>query len=155
MSDFIGAIRDFDFLNGEWRVANRRLKERLAGGSDWDEFLSTARLQTMLGGVANVDEFDCSARGFKGMTVRALDLEKKRWSIWWINSARGVLEPPVHGGFRDGKGLFYGDDVHDGRAVKVRFLWTADASHPRWEQAFSPDGGASWETNWIMEFSRR
>jgi hypothetical protein len=24
----------------------------------------------------------------------------------------------------------------------------------RWEQAFSLDKGASWETNWIMDFTR-
>ena len=25
---------------------------------------------------------------------------------------------------------------------------------PRWEQAFSDDDGATWETNWVMEFTR-
>ena len=24
----------------------------------------------------------------------------------------------------------------------------------RWEQAFSADGGATWEVNWVMEFTR-
>ena len=57
--------------------------------------------------------------------------------------------------FSQGKGLFYGDDEHNGKPVKVRFLWTPeDSNHARWEQAYSDDAGQTWETNWTMEFSR-
>ena len=43
----------------------------------------------------------------------------------------------------------------EGRPIRVRFLWSriTDTS-ARWEQAFSLDGGGSWETNWIMDFTR-
>ncbi|HJQ37589.1 MAG TPA: DUF1579 domain-containing protein, partial [Thermoanaerobaculia bacterium] len=51
----------------------------------------------------------------------------------------------------DGVGHFEGDDHHEGTPVRVRFTWTQE---PRWEQAFSTDGGATWETNWIMRFTR-
>ena len=36
----------------------------------------------------------------------------------------------------------------------MRFIWSNTlTSEPRWEQAFSEDGGETWETNWIMEFT--
>jgi len=45
--------------------------------------------------------------------------------------------------------------VFDARVIRVRFVWThAGPDACQWEQAFSPDGGASWETNWRMTFTR-
>jgi hypothetical protein len=145
---------DFDFLQGTWAVANRRLKARLAGADEWDEFPARQVFWKLLGGVANVDEFDCPALGFKGMSVRTLDLAQGRWSIYWVGSNDGILQPPVHGGFDGERGEFFGDDTFGGRPIRVRFRWTVSETAPVWEQAFSPDGGASWETNWIMRFSR-
>lgn len=77
---------DFDFLAGEWSVTNRRLRARNVGSSDWDEFPAHSRFWKLLDGVANVDELDCAAKGFKGMTVRALDQRTGVWSIYWISS---------------------------------------------------------------------
>jgi hypothetical protein len=37
----------------------------------------------------------------------------------------------------------------------VRFVWSGCSdTAARWEQAFSVDGGQTWVTNWIMEFTR-
>ena len=61
----------------------------------------------------------------------------------------------MKGTFEDGVGTFYADETLRGRPIKVRFIWSAitpDAA--RWEQAFSPDGGATWEVNWITDFAR-
>jgi hypothetical protein len=53
-------------------------------------------------------------------------------------------------------GVFYADDRLDGRAIQVRFIWRPNpGGHPRWEQAFSDDGGNTWETNWTMDFHRK
>jgi hypothetical protein len=145
---------DFDFLQGDWIVANRRLKARLAGSDDWEEFPAKQRFWKLLDGVANVDEFDCPALGFKGMSVRALDRTRGEWAIYWIGSGDGVLQPPVYGSFADGRGEFMGDDSFGGRPIKVRFRWTVSPTAPVWEQAFSADGGETWETNWVMRFSR-
>lgn len=146
--------RDFDFLQGSWRIRNRRLRTRNAGSDDWDHFPAEGRFWTLLDGVANVDEFDCPDRGFKGMSLRSLDLTTGAWSIWWISSTTGTLMPPVRGGFVGNGGCFIGGDTDGGQPILARFTWRCDAQAPRWEQAFSFDQGASWEVNWVMEFAR-
>jgi hypothetical protein len=153
--EFVGTPSDFDFLQGGvWSIRNRRLKERHVGSGDWDEFAATCRFWTLLNGVANVDEFDCPARGFMGMSVRTLDLAQRRWSIYWVNSTNGLLQPPVHGGFNNGRGEFLGEDMDGDRPILARYIWTVSPETPRWEQAFSLNRGETWETNWVMEFSR-
>lgn len=151
---YTGTTRDFDFLEGNWNIKNRRLKQENIGSSDWDEFEAKQRAWLMLDGVANVDEFDCPARGFKGMSMRALDLETHQWSIYWVNSRFGKLLNPVVGGFCGAHGVFYGDDEDEGAPIVCQFEWLSDPAAPTWKQSFSWDGGATWETNWIMEFSK-
>jgi len=151
---FIGRPHDFDFLRGDWQLVNRRLRERLVGCTEWDEFPATLHGQTLLDGCVSVDETRFPARGFSGMTMRSLDLATSRWAIYWINSGDGRLQPPVHGGFDGARGEFYGDDTDGGRAVKVRFVWTRAAAAARWEQAFALPGG-EWETNWIMALQQQ
>ena len=88
-----------------------------------------------------------------GHDVPLLDPATRQWSIYWADSHRGRLEPPVVGSFDGDVGTFYGDDAFEGRPIRVRFLWTRGTS-PRWEQAFSTDGGKTWETNWTMDMTR-
>ena len=100
------------------------------------------------------DELVFPTKGWAGFTVRTFDLEKRQWSIYWIDSRSGRLEAPVVGGFDGALGEFYGEDSDAGRAVKVRYRWhKLDQDHARWEQAFSYDG-RSWETNWSADFTR-
>ncbi len=151
---FIGRSGDFDFLIGQWQVHNRRLKQRQVGSTTWEEFPATMQARVMLDGAVSVDEITFPSQGFSGMTLRTLDPATKRWSIYWINSASGRLEPPVHGGFDGARGEFFGDDCDGGRAVRVRFIWTRlGPCAARWEQAFALAGGA-WEDNWVMELRR-
>jgi len=89
------------------------------------------------------------------MTVRLFDERERRWSIYWTDSRRAVLFPPVLGGFSGERGLFFGQDTESGRPVRVRFIWERrPGDRPHWEQAFSLDGN-DWETNWVMDFQRR
>jgi hypothetical protein len=147
---------DFDFFHGEWEVANRRLTDFLQPGSGWEEFEGTSpRCRPLFDGAANVDEIDMPYLGSKGLTLRLFDRETEQWSLNWSSSRTGKLFPPVTGRFVDGRGEFYGDDTHDGKDVRVRFVWSGvSASGARWEQAFSVDDGASWVTNWTMDFTR-
>jgi hypothetical protein len=148
--------RDFDFWLGRWKVRNWRLRERLADCDEWEEFDATVVARRLLDGAGNEDEFRTEHDGgFVGMSFRFFDPTTRKWSIYWADSRRGVLEPPVFGTFSGDAGCFEGDDTFEGRPIRVRFLWTGvTTTTPRWEQAFSDDGGETWETNWVMEFER-
>jgi len=146
--------RDFDFLHGHWRVANRRLKDRLRGSDEWEEFDATALCRPLFAGDANVDEFTFPW-GDTGLTLRLYDPGSKEWSLYWSTRSTGRLLPPVVGTFTDGVGTFYGDDTEQGRPVRVRYIWSGiTATSAQWEQAFSTDGGQTWETNWFMRLTR-
>jgi hypothetical protein len=150
-----GDVHDFDMFEGKWSLANRRLKARGVGSTEWDEVPAFSRTTIHLGSVANVDEIVFPTKGWSGLTVRTFNRATKQWSIYWVNSRDGVMFPPVVGGFTGDRGEFYGDDTDDGKPVKVRFVWTKrgpDAA--RWEQSFSYDGGRTWELNWMNDLTR-
>lgn len=147
---------DFDFWFGRWHVANERLKERLVGSDEWEHFEATQECRPILGGIGNIDDFLTDWNGgFVGMTLRLFDVARREWSLYWAAGNDGVLQPPVSGHFENGVGTFLGRDVHRGRPVLVRFIWshiTGDSA--LWQQAFSSDEGRTWETNWIMRMTR-
>ncbi|MFF5496519.1 hypothetical protein [Streptomyces aquilus] len=146
---------DFDFFHGDWQVLNRRRTDFLDPDSTWEEFTGTSRCWPLFDGAANVDEIDMPHLAAKGATLRLFDRESRQWSLHWASSRTGTLFPPVIGQFADGRGEFHGDDVHDGKDVRVRFTWSdVSDTGARWEQAFSLDGGDTWLTNWVMEFTR-
>ena len=147
---------DFDFIHGRWQVQNERLRERLVGSEDWEVFIATDECRPLLGGIGNIEEFHTSWNGgYEGIALRLYDLATQQWRIHWSSNRSGGLDPPVSGVFEGGVGTFHGEDVHEGRPVRVRFLWShASANTAHWQQAFSADDGASWETNWHMWFRR-
>ncbi|WP_062204752.1 hypothetical protein [Streptomyces sp. NBRC 109706] len=146
---------DFDFLFGRWRVRNRKLVDVVDPAcEEWIEFDAASAVEPIFGGLGHVDRI--RADSFEGFTLRQFDPAAGVWRIWWASSGRpGHLDPAMEGSFTDGVGRFFCDDVLGGRRVGVRFRWTARPAHgPRWEQAFSYDGGASWRTNWTMDLRR-
>lgn len=149
---------DFDFLVGKWKVHHWRLKERLAGNHEWVEFDGTSRFWKTLDGRGNSDDnfIDLPGGAYYGMSIRDYDPKTETWAIWWLDARNPhKIEPPVIGNFENGVGTFLGDDIFNGKPIKVRFIWsriTRNSAH--WEQAFSPDGGKTWETNWRNDFTR-
>jgi hypothetical protein len=149
-----GGMHDFDYFQGAWTTQQHRLKARGVGSTDWEDFPATLCMNLYLGGMATVDELYFPTKGWAGLTLRTFDVDKRQWSIYWVSSASGKLEPPVVGGFEGNHGEFYGEDQDAGRAVKVRYTWDeVDRDHARWEQAFSYDD-RTWETNWRADFTR-
>lgn len=146
---------DFDFLIGTWRVQHRRLGDPLDPASEWTEFEGTQHVHSYLNGAVSVDETTLAEPGHRGLAFRTYDPTAKEWTIYWVDSRRGRLEPPVRGRFEDGVGTFYGTDEVYGQLVDVRFLWSdISATAARWRQAFSVDGGTTWLPNWEMRFTR-
>ncbi|HZU28014.1 MAG TPA: hypothetical protein VFA04_20965 [Bryobacteraceae bacterium] len=149
---------DFDFEFGQWKAHSRRLLHPLTGSNQWVEFDGTLVARPVWGGRANMDEFeaDSPTGHIEGMTVRTWNPKSHQWSIYWANQASGVFSlPATVGDFRNGRGEFYDQEDYNGRNIFVRYLWLVPSpDHPRWEQAFSQDGGKTWETNWIMTYTR-
>jgi hypothetical protein len=155
----VAGLHDFDFLVGEWSVHHLRLKERLAHCNEWAEFSGTCSLRQTMGGWGNVDDnvINLPDGSYRAMGFRAFDSRTGQWAIWWVDGRNpfGDLDPPVKGRFKDGVGIFLADDTLRGKPIRVRFTWSKiTPSSAHWEQAFSPDGGQTWETNWKMDLTR-
>ena len=152
------AVHDFDFYMGSWRIHHRRLRERLAGSDEWDEFEGTSRAWPILDGAGNIDDnvLELPTGTYGAISLRTFDPATDQWSIWWLDGRNpGRLDPPVVGSFKDGIGTFLSADTFNGRRILVRFLWSDITDTTcRWEQAFSTDGGTTWEVNWVMESTR-
>ena len=150
--------RDFDAFLGQWRVRHRRLKQRLVGSNDWEEFDGTSRWQLILGGSANFNESVVQRAGetVQSLGLRAYDAKTGAWTDWSL-SGRDPTKITVDGvgRFANGIGTFFADDTFADKPIRVRGIFTPlTPSSIRWEQAFSPDGGRTWETNYVMEHVR-
>ena len=151
------APKDFDFIMGDWTVRHKRLNERLAGCTAWTEFSGRSSTRKTLGGFGNVEDnlLHFPEGSFRAAAMRSYCSRAQTWSIWWLDGRNPAqLDKPVVGRFTGNTGLFYADDLLGGKPIKVRFTWLSGPNEdPRWEQAFSDDGGATWETNWTMQFT--
>ena len=149
---------DFDFEMGKWKIHLKRMLHPLSGSAEWVEFDGTSVTRPMWDGKANIEEFETTnASGrVEGMTLRLYDPKAHQWSLYWANGRTGQLSlPATVGEFKDGVGEFYDQEPINGRQVFVRFRWsqiTPNSAH--FEQAFSDDGGKTWEVNWITDQTR-
>ena len=151
----VGKAGDFNFLAGNWVVANKQLKK--FGGTEWDTFASEATVYTILAGAGSVEELRIPVKNFSGMGLRLLDVEKKIWVDHWVNAKSGVLTLPGSTGvFENGVDIFDGGDWEDkGQKYLSRGVW--DRITPttcRWVQASSKDNGKTWQENWVMNWTR-
>jgi hypothetical protein len=143
---------DFDFLEGKWKVHNRKLKTRLNKCNEWDEFESELHMRkTLMGNIENYYAiFD--GNPFEGMALRLFNRESKLWTIYWVDNTNPTMdEHPVTGSFENGLGKFYTTDIFNNKPIVVIYQWdTRNPLQPIWSQAFSEDNGKTWEWNWEM-----
>jgi hypothetical protein len=146
-------IGDFDFLAGEWRIHNRRLKD---GTADvWEEFAGAATVHRVMGGQASIEELRIPSDKFRGMGVRVWRPKEGQWTDHWTGSYDGVVNAPQLGTFIDGEGIFLSEEQADGATNLYRGIW--DRITPtscRWHQSSSTDGGKSWDCSWWMNWTR-
>lgn len=149
--------RDFDFEIGRWKTDLRRLKRPLTGSTEWIRYSGTTTVTKVWDGKANLVELDVAgpAGRLQALSLRLYNPETREWTLNFANAAGGTLAVPSVGSFRDGRGEFYNQEAFGGRTILVRFVISdIKADSVRFEQAFSADGGRSWETNWIAVDTR-
>ena len=151
---------DFDFLIGNWKAHVRRLPDRLNNSNTWVEYDGFSNHKKLLDSNANFEEFDVTSTDkklrIKAQTLRLYNPTSHQWSIYLVDLDNGTLSlPPVVGQFAGNRGEFFDQEDYKGRAILVRYVWlNISPNSSRMEQSFSPDGGKTWEVNWICELSR-
>ncbi len=152
--------KDFDWELGTWTTNVKVRRNPLSGtAADWAEYQGISVVKPLLEGRANFVELSVAGtRGkIEGGSLRLYNPNARQWSLNYASVGGGVLTAPVFGGFDDGgRGSFYGQDNLDGRTILVRFIITrVSQREAHFVQAYSMDGGKSWEDNWIAVDTRR
>jgi hypothetical protein len=151
---------DFDFVIGNWKAHVRRLPDRLNNSNTWVEYDGVSNHKKLLDSNANFEEFDVTSTDkklhIKAQTLRLYNPTSHQWSIYLVDLDNGTLSlPPVVGQFSGNRGEFFDQEDFKGRAILVRYVWlNISPNSARMEQSFSPDGGKTWEVNWICELVR-
>lgn len=148
---------DFDFEIGNWKTHLSRLVHPLTGSKTWVEYDGTSVVRKIWGGRANLVELDATgpAGHVESLSLRLYDPQVHQWSLNSANVRLGTLGVPTIGEFKNGRGEFYDQEPFNGRTILVRNVWSdITANSCRFEQAFSDDGGKTWEVNWIAVDTR-
>jgi hypothetical protein len=149
---------DFDFAFGTWKEHTSRLQQPLTGSTTWIEMDGTSVVRKIWNGRANLTELesDGPTGHLELLALRLYDPQAHQWSLTFATSKVGILGmPPTIGEFKNGRGEFYDQEPFNGRAILVRFtIFSINADSAQSEQAFSDDGGKTWETNWINKYTR-
>jgi hypothetical protein len=149
--------RDFEFDLGSWTTDSSRLVHPLTGSKEWVELHGTTVVTKLWGGRANLAEYhaDGAAGRIELLSLRVYNPTSGQWSLNFATPSVGTFGVPGVGQFRDGRGDFYDQEIIDGKAVLVRFsIWGITPTTAQSEQAFSADGGRTWEVNWINRYTR-
>jgi hypothetical protein len=148
---------DFDFFVGSWTFRNRCLREWLQGSTSWEAFEGRSVVRKILGGLGHIEEvtLERASGNTKELVVRLFDPETHQWSVHEADNRNGFDPRPVIGEFKDGRIEGYSHMPWEGKYIFRRVIWSDIAAASfHWEQAFSSDGGTTWETNWIADFVR-
>ncbi len=151
---------DFDFLIGDWKAHVRRLPDRLNNSNVWVVYDGISNHHKLLDSNANFEEFNVTSAdkklNIKAQTLRLYNPATRQWSIYLVDLDNGTLDtPPVVGAFTGKRGEFFHQEMLKGRTILVRYVWLdLSPNAARMEQSYSPDGGKTWEVNWICELSR-
>ena len=149
--------RDFDFAIGTWKTSLKRLVAPLSGSTTWVQLEGTSVIRKVWDGRANLVELKVSGPSgtIEGLSLRTYNPQTRKWSLNFASVRDGTLVTPTIGEFRDGRGEFFSDEELNGKPIRVRnVISDITPDSYRFEQAFSADGGKTWEVNWIAVDTR-
>ena len=147
----------FDFHFGTWRTHILTRSSSASGAAQWVKMTGTVIDQPLWNGKANLEKIEGSGSGshFQGLTLFLYDPKTHQWSQQFASSSDGIIEEPVYGEFKDGRGVFYGWSGDGARKVLERDIWsniTPNSYH--FEIATSADGGKTWVKEFIAQLTR-
>jgi hypothetical protein len=148
---------DFDFAIGTWKTQLKRLVGPLKGSTTWVELEGTSVIRKVWDGRANLVELKVAGPtgSIEGLSLRMYNPQTRKWSLNFASSRDGTLVTPMIGEFRNGRGEFFSDEDLDGKRIRVRNVFSdITPGSYRFEQAFSADGGKTWEVNWVVVDTR-
>ena len=148
---------DFDFTIGAWKTHITRLQKPLSGSTTWIKMEGTKTERKIWNGRAHLEEIEADGPTghMQGLTLFLYNPRAHQWSQTFVSSGDGTLGSPLIGAFKNGRGEFVGQDTFNDKTILVRAIWSdiTQDSH-KFEQAFSDDGGKTWETNFIASLTR-
>jgi hypothetical protein len=147
---------DFDFARGTWHTHATQVLDPFDGGSHTVTMDGTKTARAVWGGRAWLEEIEADGPNghWEGATLFVYNVKAGQWSQTYIDGS-GEVEAPTIGGFKDGRGEFFGTTVHEGRTVLVRGVWsdiTAKSHH--FEISYSRDGGRIWAAAFKADLTR-
>jgi hypothetical protein len=148
---------DFDFDFGTWKTHSSRLLHPLTGSTTWADMDGETVVKKVWGGRANIAEYKAEGPAGKVqlLALRWYNPVAHQWNTDFATPGVGILGTPGVGEFKNGRADFYGQDPVNGKTILVRFsIWGITPDTAQSEQAFSDDGGKTWEVNWINKYTR-
>ena len=148
---------DFDFDFGTWKTHSSRLLHPLTGSTTWADMDGLTVVKKVWDGRANLAEYkaDGPAGHIELLSLRYYNPEARQWALVFATPNVGTLSVPCIGQFRNGRGDFYDQEEFNGKYILVRFsIWKISEDTGQSEQAFSDDGGKTWEVNWVNKYTR-
>jgi hypothetical protein len=148
---------DFDFSIGTWKTHVSRLLHPLTGSTTWVQYEGISVVRKVWNGRASLFELEVHgpAGQIEGVGLRLYNPQSHQWSLNWANSHDGTMSQPMIGEFKNGHGEFFDQETFNGRTIFGRNGFSDITPNScRFAQAFSDDGGKTWETNWVMTFTR-
>lgn len=144
---------DFDFDFAVWKTHTSRLMHPLTGSTTWADMDGITVVKKVWDGRANIAEYkaDGPAGHVELISLRWYNPTGRQWNLDFATPNVGTLGVPMFGEFKNGRADFYDQEELNGKAILVRFsIRSITRDTAQSEQAFSEDGGKTWEVNWVQ-----
>ena len=156
-----GSVRDgqhdFDFDFGTWKTHSSRLLHPLTGSKEWVDMDGVTTVRKIWNGRANLAEVnvDGPTGPMRLLALRTYNPATGEWYLNFANAKAGTLGISGVGTFKDRRIDFYDQEQINDRFVLVRFsVWNDAPGKAQSEQAFSDNGGKTWEVNWRTSYTK-